>query len=208
MPVGAIIAVVIIVIAIAAAVFFVAKRKQSAPSLRRQFGPEYDRLAKEAGSRQAEAELADRQQRVDKLNIHPLTAEQYARHEGEWTAAQEWFVESPTQAVQSAATLITAVAADRGYPVDDRDQLLADLSVHHARQLGGFRRASRTTAGDNSQATEDLRQELLDCRALFSELLGTPDGTADRRAVPASATRTDVPAADAPAGSARGEQLK
>lgn len=201
MPLGAIIALVILVILIATATAFVAKRRVNAPSLRRQFGPEYDRLAREIGPRQAEAELADRRQRVAELGIHPLTAEQHARYKGEWTAVQERFVDSPIQAIQAAGGLITAVAADRGYPVANRDQLLADLSVHHARRLDGYRRAKQATEQGTSKGTETLRRALLDYRALFSELLGTPDG-AGRGAVLASANSPDEAEPGVPAGSA------
>jgi hypothetical protein len=207
MPLGAIIALVILVILIAAATAFVANRRANAPSLRRQFGPEYDRLAREIGPRQAEAELADRQQRVAELEIHPLTAEQHARYQREWTRVQERFVESPMQSIEAAGALITAVAADRGYPVDNRDQLLADLSVHHARRIDGYRRARQATEQGTSKATETLRRALLDYRALFSELLGEPEGAAGRgaagrSAVPASANSPDVTAPDVPASSA------
>jgi hypothetical protein len=55
--------------------------------LRQQFGPEYDRLATELGSRRkAEAELSARQRRIAKLDIRPLTGEENARYLGEWNA--------------------------------------------------------------------------------------------------------------------------
>jgi len=67
-----VIVVVIIVIALAIGVAATVRRRR----LQQQFGPEYDRLAREHDSkRKAEAELAQRQRRVRKLDIRPLSPE-------------------------------------------------------------------------------------------------------------------------------------
>jgi hypothetical protein len=185
---GATIALVIAIIILAVAGAFAGSMLLRRLSLRHQFGPEYQRLVHEVGPRRAQAELADRQRRVAKLPLRPLTAEQRARYSGEWTAAQERFVDNPGQAAETAAALVTTVAADRGYPVDDHSQLLKDLSVHHARPLDGYRRARLTTEQAAAAATEELRQALLAHRALFRELLGPPERIPTRPLPPASAT--------------------
>jgi hypothetical protein len=150
-------------------------------SQKRQFGPEYDRLASEIGPQRAKAEFAKRQKRVDGYDLKPLSPEQRAAYEARWEAAQEQFIDSPRQATQTAAELVTAVAAEVGYPIDNREQLLADLSVRHGRYLDGYRTASRTTDQAEEGATEDFRQALLDYRALFNDLIGTPtDSGTDR----------------------------
>jgi hypothetical protein len=146
-------------------------------SQQRQFGPEYDRLAEEVGPQKAKAEFARRQKRVDGLDLKPLSPEQRAAYEARWEAAQEQFIDSPRQATQTAAELVTAVAAEVGYPIDNQDQLIADLSVRHGRYLEGYRTARRTTDGADEGATEDFRQALLDYRALFNDLLGPPADT-------------------------------
>jgi hypothetical protein len=146
-------------------------------SQKRQFGPEYDRLAGEVGPQRARAEFAKRQKRVDGLDLKPLSAEQRAAYEASWEAAQEQFIDSPRQAAQTAAELVTAVAAEVGYPIDDQEQLLADLSVRHGRYLEGYRTARRTSDQAAEGATEDFRQALLDYRALFNDLLGAPTDT-------------------------------
>ena len=65
-----IIIVVIVVIAALVATAVVIRRRR----LQRQFGPEYDRAVTEQNSRlRAEAELTDRQRRVRKLDIKPLS---------------------------------------------------------------------------------------------------------------------------------------
>lgn len=184
MSAGVIIAlVIVIVIAVAIAAALMLRRL----SMRHQFGPEYQRLAREVGARRAHAELADRQRRVSRLGIRPLSAERHAVYSGEWTAAQERFVDSPAQATEAAGALVMTVAADRGYKIDDPARLLKDLSVHHARQLDGYRRAVRMTEQAATAATEDLRQALLAHRALFRELLGSPERAEARPVVPAQA---------------------
>ena len=153
-------------------------------SQRRQFGPEYDALVKEVGPRQARSEFAKRRRRVAGLNLKRLSPEQRAAYEARWDAAQEQFIDNPRQATQTAAGLVTAVVAEVGYPVDDQDQLLADLSVNHGRYLDAYRRAVRTTGQAGNVSTEDYRQALLDYRALFNDLIGAPTADGGRSALP------------------------
>ena len=64
MSTGAVIGIIIVVIVVVAAVV-VASVELRRARLRRQFGPEYDRLSQQLGSRKkADAELAERQRRV------------------------------------------------------------------------------------------------------------------------------------------------
>jgi hypothetical protein len=52
---------------------YVRKRTSTTVDLRQKFGPEYDRAVLAHGSeRKAEAKLADREKRVEKLNIRDL----------------------------------------------------------------------------------------------------------------------------------------
>lgn len=186
MSAGAIIALVIAIVIVIAATALASTLVLRRLALRHQFGPEYQRLVREVGRRRAQAELAERRHRVARLGLRPLTAEQHARYSGEWTAAQERFVDSPPQATEAAAALVAAVATDRGYQVGDHGQLLKDLSVHHARRLDGYRRAVETTGRAATAATEDLRQALLAHRALFRELLGTQGHTPAKALAPAT----------------------
>jgi len=143
-------------------------------SQRRQFGPEYHQLVKEVGPRQARAEFTRRHKRVAGLDLKPLSPEQRAAYEARWEAAQEQFIDNPRQATKTAAGLVTAVAAEVGYPIDDREQLLADLSVNHGKYLDGYRSAIRATDQAADGSTEEFRQALLDCRTLFNDLIGAP----------------------------------
>jgi len=186
MSAGAVIALVIILALIAIVVTVAGTTILRRMALRRRFGAEYDQLASRIGPRRAHAELAERQRRVEELNLKPLTAEKQAGYGREWTAVQERFVDSPAQATRAAAALVTAVAADCGYSVSDQDRFLTDLSVYHSPRLAEYRRARETTERAGAP-TEDLRQALLGYRAMFLDLLWAPDNAVDRPGVPANA---------------------
>ena len=173
MSTGAIVGIIIAVVVVAA-VILLGPALLRQMRMRRQFGPEYDRLAKELGSRKAAAELAARQRRVDALGIHPLSAEQQASYSSKWTAVQERFVDAPAAAVSAADRLIWDVMRDRGYPVDQRAASMEALSVYHARPLEGYRQARDIRT--ESASTEELRTALIRCRALYQDLVGVPAG--------------------------------
>jgi len=174
--------VVIVIVAVAASLVIALMMRKT--TLRKQAGPEHDRLVREMGPRRAKSEFAQRQHRVDGLEIKPLSAERRAGYEAQWTTAQERFIDSPLEAVRTAAVLITSVAADRGYPVDNESQLLTDLSVYHGRPLDGYRRARRIAEQAEVAATEQLRQALLDQRAMFHDLVGPADDDSDNAQTP------------------------
>jgi hypothetical protein len=190
MSTGAIIVIVIVVIILAAAAVVAAAELRRA-RMRRQFGPEYDRMAKELGRRKADAELAARARRVSELGIHPLTAEQQASYAGDWTAVQERFVDAPAQAVAEAGKLIWDVMRDRGYPAVDTNASMEALSVNHGRVLDGYRQAQDVDGRTDSVSTEELREAMIRYRALFDDLLGASNGSLDRREV--SARTVDTP---------------
>jgi hypothetical protein len=180
MSTGAIIGIIIAVIVVVA-VIVVASGELRRARMRRQFGPEYDRLAKELGSKKkADAELTARQRRVEALNIHELSAEQQASYGGDWTAVQERFVDTPAEAVSTAGTLIWNVMRDRGYPVDDRRASVEALSVYHAEPLTGYRQVQGIQT--ESATTEELREAMIRYRAMFEDLtgLGNGHGTPER----------------------------
>src|SRR6476661_1948040 len=113
-----IIAAVVIVIA---AVAVLAKRSRRTDRLREDFGPEYDRALRDReGDRAgAEAELRERQDRRDALDIRPLSPSAAEGYRDRWRGVQSQFVDEPVGAVGAADGLLTEVMRDRGYPVDD-----------------------------------------------------------------------------------------
>jgi hypothetical protein len=209
MPVGAIVAIVIVLVIIAVVAAVVARRGVGRPAGRKQLGPEYTRLADEVGTKKANAEFDKRQRRVAGLGIKSLSPERRDQYETQWLAVQETFIDNPQTSVRNAAALVSAVAADRGYEVADAEQFRTDLSVHYGNRLDGYRSALAVTQHAETAATEDMRQALLDYRALFQELsevsdagdtgiATTPATTASASTVPANTTTADsVAAADA-----------
>jgi hypothetical protein len=174
MSTGAIIGIVIAVIVVAAVVV-VASAEMRRARLRRQFGPEYDRLVEKLGSRRkADAELAERQRRVRALNIRDLSPEQQASYSGDWAAIQERFVDSPAEAVGAAHTLIWNVMRDRGYPADDRTASMDALTVYHGRSMEGYR--TTLNLRPDTASTEELREAMIRNRAMFEDLTGLREG--------------------------------
>jgi hypothetical protein len=169
MSTGAIIGIIIAVIVVIAIVV-VASAGMRRARLRRQFGPEYDRLVQEKGRKQAEGELTARQRRVQGLKIHELSPEQRASYSGDWTAVQERFVDTPAEAVGAADTLIWAVMRDRGYPTNDRNTSMDALSMHHTGSLDGYRKTQGLHP--ETATTEQLREAMIRYRALFEDLTG------------------------------------
>jgi hypothetical protein len=202
MSAGAIIAIIaaVVVVVLVIGLMSAARRRK----LQQRFGPEYDRVVGETHShRKADAELAERERRVRSLDIHPLDETVRVKYAGEWTAIQERFVDQPEQAVAQAGMLVTSVMKDRGYPTNDHDQILADLSVEHANTLDHYRTAHQVSlqAEEGSASTEDLRLAMLHYRALFGDLLGQPAAAGAGSPVPAAGDKPRVlpahPAADA-----------
>jgi len=170
--------VLLIATAIAVAVWFVMQRQRSS-SLRRRFGPEYDRAVAEFGGRsRAEAELLKREQRVARLNIVPLTPADAVRFSQAWSSLQGRFVDDPKGAVAEADELVRELMLKRGYPMGDFERRAADISVDHPHVVATYRAAqaiaSRDAHGDAD--TEELRKAVVHYRTLFDELLGVaPD---------------------------------
>jgi ribosomal protein L13E len=174
MSTGQVIVLIIVLLVIVAVALF-AVRAMRRKKLQSTFGPEYDRVVADTGSRSdAEKELREREKRHAELELKPLSAESKARYSAAWEEVQIQFVDNPGEAVTTADRLTTDLIAERGYPTGDYDDQIANLSVEHARTLGHYRDAHeisrRNTEGEAS--TEDLRQALVHYRALFADLLG------------------------------------
>jgi hypothetical protein len=93
----------IVVVAAIAGIPYDTRRRR----LRQRFGPEYDRMVEQKGSRtKAEAELAGRERRVKDLDIRPLDPAAQARYAQNWTAIQEQFVDAPQEAVAAGQRLV------------------------------------------------------------------------------------------------------
>jgi hypothetical protein len=200
MSIGIIVGIVVAVIVVGAVVLgamTVFRRRR----LQQRFGPEYDRLVGERDSRrEAEAELTERERRVQGLDIQPLTDMARAGYAGRWTSIQEQFVDAPADAVSGAQFLVADVMTERGYPAEqhDQDQVLADLSVEHSDTLDRYRAAEEISgkAAAGTASTEDLRQAMVHYHALFADLIGEPAGQGSRAAAAAESTSQQFTASD------------
>jgi hypothetical protein len=160
-------------------------QRQRRVHLRERFGPEYDRAVHEAGApAKAEAILEDRARRVERLKIRTLSQEQADSFAREWRQIQAQFVDDPNGAVAAADHLVAQVMAARGYPLDDFETRAADLSVDHPRVVENYRtaRAIALRRERGEAETEELRQAVVNYRALFEDLLEVDARNVRRRA--------------------------
>jgi FtsZ-interacting cell division protein ZipA len=150
-------------------------RRRRSEHLKNKFGPEYDRAVEEKGGRsKAEADLAEREKRVEKLDIRPLEPEECRQFSQRWTDVQARFVDDPARAVAFADALLGEVMKARGYPVSDFEQRAGDISVDHPKVVEHYRTAHDIAErhGRGEASTEDLRQAMIHYRALFDNLVG------------------------------------
>lgn len=180
MSTGVIIALIVIVAAVvvvAAALVPRARDPHGGRGLKRRFGPEYDRtVARHDGdAKAAERELAERVEQHGALREQPLEPAAREQFTARWAAAQEHFVDSPRQAVSDADQLLAEVAGARGFPAgDDYEERLAALSVHHADHVHGYRRVHGVA--ESPTGTEEMREAMIEARALFEDLVGADGG--------------------------------
>jgi FtsZ-interacting cell division protein ZipA len=175
----------IVVAIVIAAVAWTYSQRQRRVHLRERFGPEYDRAVHEAGApAKAEAILEDRARRVERLKIRTLSQEQADSFAREWRQIQAQFVDDPNGAVAAADHLVAQVMAARGYPLDDFETRAADLSVDHPRVVENYRtaRAIALRRERGEAETEELRQAVVNYRALFEDLLEVDARNVRRRA--------------------------
>lgn len=170
-----IIVAIVAVLAIGGWLFY---NKRRSDHLRSQFGAEYERQVEQSGSRsKAEANLAEREKRVSKLTIRPLSPADQDRFLDRWTKVQATFVDDPERSIDYADALLAEVMSARGYPVSDFDQRAGDISVDHPNVVQQYR-AGHDIAVKHSRgeaSTDDLRQALIHYRALFEELVTERD---------------------------------
>jgi hypothetical protein len=169
------VALAILGIAVIALLAWTYRQRQRRRALRARFGPEYDRMVRDAGSpAKAEAELKDRAKRVEQFHIRDLSHPDRERFSDAWRRVQALFVDDPPRALTEGDRLITEVMRSRGYPVDDDFERRAnDLSVNHPLVVQHYR-AGRLLAVERergSAGTEELRQAMVHYRALFEELV-------------------------------------
>jgi hypothetical protein len=164
----------IVAIAVVTVAAWISMRKRRTARLKEQFGPEYDRTVQGTDDRAAaESELISRQQRLEVVDIRPVTGEVRERYAEEWRAVQARFVDEPADALDDADQLVMKLLRERGYPMDSFEQRQADISVDHPVVVENYRKAhaiSLETANGGTN-TEQMRQGMVHYRTLFEDLL-------------------------------------
>jgi hypothetical protein len=169
--VAAFVLILVVVIAVAA---YLEHRKNRTLALRNRFGSEYDRAVVEHGSsRKAETRLADRESRVEALEIRELGATERERFVAEWQTVQSRFLDHPKAAVTEADDLVNSLLEARGYPRASFEQRAADVSVSYPRVMENYRLAHDVAVRPNrvDATTEELRAAMIQYRAIFDELV-------------------------------------
>jgi len=172
-----VLAVAVVLIIAVSAWLYLRKRRSTTAGLRQRFGPEYERTVREQGSeRKAEAKLADREKRIEKLNIRDLNPMERERFSEQWKSVQSHFVDSPKGAVTEGDDLVSSLMKTRGYPISDFDQRANDISVDHPQVVENYRSAHEIAmrVGKDQATTEDLRTAMIHYRSLFEELAQVP----------------------------------
>ncbi len=162
-----------VVVAIVTVITLLSRNRRT-KELRSKFGPEYKRVARAEGdAARAEHVLLEREKRVKKLEIKPLSEAQRNEYADAWEHAQAEFVDDPTAAVARADVLVQEVMTARGYPVADFGQRVADVSVDHPAVAQNYRLAHDIAVKHEHAdvGMEKLREAMLHYRALFADLL-------------------------------------
>ena len=149
-------------------------RRQRTKRLQDKFGPEYERTVSEIGdTRQAENDLEARLNHVKALDIRPLSADEIDRFTHDWQLTQAEFVDEPLAALQKSDRLIREVMKTKGYPVEDFEQRVADISVDYPDLVADYRglHLIALKGADEEVGTEEMRQAMIHGRALFENLV-------------------------------------
>jgi hypothetical protein len=169
-----IVIVLVIVVIIAAAIAAVAYQRKKSSRLEQRFGTEYDRTVEQSDDRRSgEKLLREREKRRSQFDVVPLNGADADRYREEWLAVQGGFVDRPAEAVQQADSLVVRMMRDSGYPVDDFDHRVGDISVDHPDVAQHYRDAHAVALAqlNGTADTEQLRQAVTSYRELVDALL-------------------------------------
>jgi hypothetical protein len=180
-----IVVIVVLLLGLGAAGVMLSRRRRS-EQLQEHYGPEYERSVRETGDRKAaEAELTNRERRVEQLDIRDLRPEEREQYRSSWNDIQRGFVDDPIRSVHAADRLVVDIMRTRGYPVDDFDRRAEDISVSHPDVVQHYRdaRAVRDSTDSGEVDTDQQRHAVTSYRALVDALIGKESRTdADRDA--------------------------
>jgi len=170
-----ILALVVVALLVVAAVVI---EQQRSASLKRRFGPEYDRVREQHGDRKgAEAALRGRLKRRKSLELHDVPAAAAERYRAQFHTVQTAFVDDPGGSVAAARNLVDQLIADRGYNEATADadadgdgvpEPVELVAIDHPHLVANYRTA-RT--GGAAASLDDLRATFIHYRELFEAIL-------------------------------------
>ena len=186
------IVVVVVVVILLLAIFYAVRRsrarrqEQQRERSREEFGPEYERTAREKGSEEeAERELMRRRGSVER-NVEPLSDERREHFEGQWGEVERVFVDNPERSIEMADRTVSDILHERRFVTDSSqsdEETEKNLAAMHPDVADDYREARRMRAdvvarsgqgsdGDSGeQSTEDLRQTIQRYRAVYGRLV-------------------------------------
>ena len=145
-------------------------RVEEPQTLTSKFGPEYDKAVQDSMSRaRGHVNVREPQISDEHYALRELSATKRDHYGQWWTHVQTIFVERPAVALVEADRLTADLMLDRGYPVTDRHTSLESLTPRHAHLVRRLRRAHDLSKA--AVSAEQMREALLDYRAVVSELL-------------------------------------
>jgi hypothetical protein len=169
-----ILALVVVALLVVAAVVI---EQQRSASLKRRFGPEYDRVVEEHGDRKgAEAALRERIKRRRSIELHDLPVAAVERYRAQFHTVQTAFVDDPGGSVAAARNLVDQVIADRGYhdavegdgDGDGTAEPVELVAIDHPHLVANYRTAQ---TGGAAASLDDLRATFIHHRELFEAIL-------------------------------------
>jgi len=165
---AAVITVIVGLILVGGVALYVLRHTRLQPA----FGPDDKRPARRA----VRAHRADRwfdagTRWASSFHIRPLSEDENAKYLFAWRQVQSLFASDPAAAVREADVLATNLMASRGYPMTDFERRARDLSVEHPAVVSHYRNAHQVVGRYLTATTDEIRQALMDFRALFDDLL-------------------------------------
>jgi hypothetical protein len=127
---------------------------------------------------------AGRRERRARPVVVVLDEESAARYRDDWNQIQLLFVEDAGRAVERADGLVVRIMRERGYPVDDFEQHVDELSPRYPKVVQHYRDAHAIAMAQvrGEADREQLRLAVQSYRALVDALLDHRDDPAAPRA--------------------------
>jgi hypothetical protein len=147
------------------------RRRAEQQRLRERYGSEYERtVAEHRSTRAAVADLRQREQRHDELEVRTLNDADRDLVRRDMATAQFRFVEDPAEAILQAQRVVTETLRAKGYPIgDDRDEAVRLFSVDHPEHAGAVR---TLLEGRHDGDTDSMRRMFLGSRKVLQDVAG------------------------------------